>query len=121
MPTIRRAVTEDAREFNSLINQLGGPNVFRSQFGQYNFTSLIEYSHLALSAITEDGSCGCFAVFSDGILSVGDNISFDDILFNLNDLLPCRVSFLSVACSFCCLFFSLPPFSLLFSHLLNLS
>lgn len=92
MTIIRRAITEDAREFNALINQLGGPNVFRAQFGQYNFTSLVEYSHLALSAITDDGSCGCFAAFSDGILSVGDNISFDDIILQLNDLLPCRVS-----------------------------
>jgi hypothetical protein len=91
MPIVRRAEIEDAREFNALVNQLGGPNVFRAQFGQYNFTSLIEYSHLALFSPTDDGSCGCFASFSDGILSVGDNLSFDQIITTLSDLIPCRV------------------------------
>jgi hypothetical protein len=90
-PTIRRAAVEDGREFNALVNQLGGPNVFRAQFGQYNFTSLVEYSHVSLFAPTDEGSCGCFASFSDGILSVGDNLSFDEIINILNDLLPCRV------------------------------
>lgn len=98
MPTVRRATIEDGREFNALVNQLGGPNVFRAQFGQYNYTSLIEYSHVALFAPSDEGSCGCFASFSDGILSVGDNMTFDEIIHSLNDLLPCRVSVVSMKC-----------------------
>lgn len=91
--SIRRANIDDGREFNALVNELGGTNVFRAQFGQFNFTSLIEYAHLSLYAKADDGSCGCFAAFSDGLLSVGENVSFDDILRSLSDLVPCRVRF----------------------------
>lgn len=89
---VRQAEINDGREFNALVNSLGGASLFRAQFGQYNFTSLIEYAHLSLLIPAEDDTCGCFATFCDGQLSMSDGPSFDDILLSLSELLPCRVN-----------------------------
>ena len=45
---VRRSESEDGRYFNNLVTNLGGPNLFRALFGQYNFTSLVEYSYCSL-------------------------------------------------------------------------
>lgn len=90
---IRRAEVEDGREFNALVNSLGGQALFRALFGQYNFTSLVEYSHLSLIAINEEESCVCFAAFSDGAAGTTDIVQFDELLIHLSTIIPCRVSF----------------------------
>jgi hypothetical protein len=89
--SVRKAEISDGREFNALVNSLGGPSLFRAQFGQYNFTSLIEYAHMSLLMPAEDDTCGCFATFCDGQLNTSDGASFDDILLSLSELVPCRV------------------------------
>ena len=88
---VRRAEVEDGREFNILINSLGGQALFRALFGQYNFTSLVEYAHLSLIAMNEDDSCVCFAAFSDGSAGASDNIQFDELILQLSSIIPCRV------------------------------
>lgn len=88
---IRRAEVEDGREFNILINSLGGQALFRALFGQYNFTSLVEYAHLSLVAMNEEDSCVCFAAFSDGSAGTSENIPFDELILQLSSTIPCRV------------------------------
>lgn len=89
---MRSADISDGREFNSLVNTLGGANLFRAQFGQYNFTSLIEYAHMSVYMPSDDESCGAFAAFCDGQLNLSDGLSFDELLASLSELVPCRVS-----------------------------
>lgn len=90
--SVRKADINDGREFNALVNTLGGASLFRAQFGQYNFTSLIEYAHMSLLLPAEDGSCGGFATFCDGQLNLSDGATFDEIIASLSELVPCRVS-----------------------------
>jgi hypothetical protein len=92
---IRKAVVDDVRAFNGLINSLGGTNLFRALFGQYNFTSIIEYSYLSLITILNDSSV-CFASFSDGLSNSTENISFDYIIEEISQIMPCRVSVVNV-------------------------
>ena len=92
---MRRSEAEDGRHFNNLVTNLGGPNVFRALFGQYNFTSLIEYSYYSLIGINESDQCGLFATFNDGMLTTQDNINFDILIDALTGVLPCRVSSLT--------------------------
>lgn len=88
----RKAEIEDGRYFTGLINSLGGTNLFRALFGQYNYTSIIEYSYLTLIAIKDrDVSVG-FASFNDGFISNPDNISFEYIIEEVSQIMPCRVS-----------------------------
>lgn len=89
---VRRSEAEDGRHFNNLVTNLGGPNVFRALFGQYNFTSLVEYSYYSLIGLNENNQCGLFATFNDGMLTAQDNTPFHILVDALSDLVPCRVS-----------------------------
>ena len=89
---VRRSEAEDGRLFNSLVTNLGGPNLFRALFGQYNYTSLVEYSYCSLIGLDESEQCGLFATFNDGMLTTQDTIPFNILLDALGEILPCRVS-----------------------------
>jgi hypothetical protein len=89
---VRRSEAEDGRHFNNLVTNLGGPNLFRALFGQYNFTSLVEYSFCSLIGLNENDQCGLFATFNDGMLTTQDNVPFDILIDSLSGILPCRVS-----------------------------
>ena len=86
---IRDASSEDARNFNNLINTSGGAVFFRATFGQYNFQLMAEMSDVSLIA-TSDNDEKCI-----GYLSVADCPSigkegdaFDKALLRLQDFRP---------------------------------
>lgn len=90
---IRPAVIEDNRNFNLLIKSLGGPNLFKALFGQYNFTSLIEYAYVSMVAINENEECVGFVCFNDGIITWSDEgPSFDELIESLQQTVPCQAS-----------------------------
>mmetsp|Transcript_25436 Transcript_25436/g.42865 ORF Transcript_25436/g.42865 Transcript_25436/m.42865 type:complete len:1363 (+) Transcript_25436:41-4129(+) len=89
---VRRSESEDGRYFNNLVTNLGGPNLFRALFGQYNFTSLVEYSYCSLIGLNESDQCGLFATFNDGMLTTQDNVPFHELLDALTEVLPCRLT-----------------------------
>ena len=86
---IRRAEIEDSKAFNTLINGQGGQALFRASFGQYNFSSLVEYSYLSMVAYADDEICTAFASFSDSVSLAGE---FDETIEALQEILPCKVS-----------------------------
>lgn len=86
-----KSSVEDGAAFSSLINGLGGQSLYRALFGQYNFTSLVEYTYVTVSAKNEDGLLGGFASFNDGLS--GDLESFDHFLEEIATIVPeCSVS-----------------------------
>ena len=86
---VRRAVLEDVRSFNALVNMSGGAVFFRATFGQYNFSMLTEMSDLALSATTVEGDnmVGYLAVADcPSIGKEGD--AFDKYILRLQEFMP---------------------------------
>lgn len=89
---IRGATIEDTPAFNNLVQACGGQPLLKSIFGQYNYSSLIEYSALTIIAGTENGALA-FAAFNDGgIGSASEMDSFDEILDELRNVLPVKVT-----------------------------
>ena len=73
--TYYKSTIEDGLGFSALINSLGGQSLYRSLFGQYNFTSLVEYSYLTISVVNGDGAFSGFISVNDGLPN--DVESFD--------------------------------------------
>ena len=84
--TCHQSSVEDGAAFSSLINGLGGQSLYRALFGQYNFTSLVEYTYLTVSAKNDEGLMGGFASFNDGLS--GDLESFDSFLAEIAAFVP---------------------------------
>lgn len=88
---IKLATIENNPEFNGLVNACGGQPLLKSIFGQYNFSSLVEFSYLTLIA-SNDKECLGFVAFNDGGLVSGEMESFDEILEELRPIIPVKVS-----------------------------
>ena len=81
-----RSTIDDGPAFTALINALGGQSLYRALFGQYNFTSLIEYTYLTISAKNDDGALGGFVSLNDGLS--GDEDPLDIFLDKIKDFVP---------------------------------
>ena len=86
----RRAEFDDVRDFNNLINGLGGQSLFRAWFGQFNYATLLEYSYLSLICHSNKDICVGFLSLNDSANS-GDLQSFEPILECIKQLLPVKV------------------------------
>lgn len=75
---IRRAEINDVINFNSLVTSLGRTAYFRAIFGPFNFSNIVEYSHLALLA-TSGGNDENVAV---GFVSITDSSNLDSLPFD---------------------------------------
>lgn len=73
-----KSTLEDGAAFSALINSLGGQSLYRALYGQYNYTSLVEYTYLSVSAKNEEGVVGGFVSLNDGL--PGDIEPFHDFL-----------------------------------------
>jgi hypothetical protein len=88
---IRRAEINDVVEFNGLLSSLDGVPLFKAIFGTFNYTNLIEYSHLSLIA-----SHSSNAESAQGFVSISDSPSIDSLSFEssisqLKPFLPVEV------------------------------
>lgn len=84
--TCCRATVDDGAAFSALINGLGGQSLYRALYGQYNFTSLVEYSYLTISAKNEEDVLGGFLSFNDAL--TGDAEPFDEFLNRVSSAAP---------------------------------
>lgn len=73
---VRRAEIDDIGEFNSLISSLGRVPLFRAIFGAFNYSNIIEFSHLSLIA-----TCGCDENSAVGFISITDSLNLDSLSF----------------------------------------
>jgi hypothetical protein len=89
---IRRAEINDVINFNSLVTSLGRTPYFRAIFGPYNYSNIIEYSHLTLLATTggndENTAVGFVSITDSTSL---DSLSFDSVIIRLQKYLPLQV------------------------------
>jgi hypothetical protein len=89
---IRRAEINDVINFNSLVTSLGRTAYFRAIFGPYNYSNIIEYSHLTLLATSGDGDentgVGLVSITDSSNL---DSLSFDSVITSLQQFLPLQV------------------------------
>lgn len=88
---IRRAEINDVVEFNGLLSSLDGVPLFKAIFGTFNYTNLVEYSHLSLIA-----SHSSNAESAQGFVSLSDSPSIDSLSFEssisqLKPFLPVEV------------------------------
>jgi hypothetical protein len=88
--SIRKASIEDNANFNSIVQACGGQPLLKSIFGQYNYSSLIEYSYLSIIATNEKGGVA-FASFNDGGINSGEMESFDELMDELRHCIPVKV------------------------------
>jgi hypothetical protein len=87
---VRDSTQEDAHLFNRLLNNLGGPSLYRAVFGQFNYASLVDFSHLSLIALqtkTSEENCIGYMAINDGVLST-DSDNFEKYVAALNQMLP---------------------------------
>lgn len=73
---IRRAEIDDVVSFNALVSSLGRVPLFRAIFGAFNYSNIVEYSHLSLIA-----SCGSDAE-AVGFVSITDTSTLDSLTFD---------------------------------------
>jgi hypothetical protein len=78
---LKKTTTADVGDLTNLINNIGGQSLYRSLFGSYNFSNLIEFSILCLTARNQQGIVGGFVAFNDG--GVGNIDTFDNIVCGL--------------------------------------
>lgn len=83
---LKKTTAADVGDLTNLINSIGGQSLYRSLFGSYNFSNLIEFSVLSLTARNHDGIVGGVVAFNDGCVGAID--SFDDIVGGLKHGLP---------------------------------
>ena len=74
---IRRAEIEDVVSFNALVSSLGRVPLFRAIFGAFNYSNIVEYSHLSLIA-----TCGSDADSAVGFVSIADSSTLDSLTFD---------------------------------------
>ena len=89
---IRRAKIENVVEFNALISSLGRVPLFRAIFGQYNYSSIVEFSHLTLlaSCANEENVAVGFVSITDS--SCIDSLSFESAILELKPFIPVEVN-----------------------------
>ena len=73
---IRRAKADDVGEFNALVSSLGRVPLFRAIFGAFNYSNIVEFSHLSLLA-----TCGSDKDSAVGFISMSDSLSLDTLSF----------------------------------------
>jgi hypothetical protein len=73
---IRRAEIDDVVNFNALVSSLGRVPLFRAIFGAFNYSNIVEYSHLSLIA-----TCGSDADSAVGFVSISDSSTLDSLTF----------------------------------------
>jgi hypothetical protein len=78
---LKKTTAADVGDLTNLINNIGGQSLYRSLFGSYNFSNLIEFSVLCLTARNQQGIVGGFVAFNDGC--VGNVDTFDSIVCGL--------------------------------------
>ena len=88
---IRRAEINDVVEFNGLLSSLGRVPLFKATFGAFNYSNIVEYSHLSLLATcgSEDNSALGFVSITDS--SSVDSLSFENAILKLKPYLPVEV------------------------------
>jgi hypothetical protein len=91
---IRRAEINDVVEFNGLVSSLGRVPLFKATFGAFNYSNIVEYSHLSLLATcgSEDNSALGFVSITDS--SSVDSLSFENAILKLKPFLPVEVGIL---------------------------
>ena len=85
--TIRRAEIDDARVFSSLISDNGGSSYVKSSFGQFNFSSLVEFSYISLIC-GDENKASSFCSFNDGSIVGGEPESFEEAMDEVKQLVP---------------------------------
>lgn len=92
---IRRAEINDVVEFNTLVSNLGRVPLFRATFGTFNYSNIVEYSHLALLATcgNDDNAALGFASITDA--SGMDSLSFENAIIELKAYIPVEVRLLT--------------------------
>ena len=88
---IRRAEINDVVEFNGLLNSLDGVPLFKSIFGTFNYSNLIEYSHLSLIASHSGNYDSALGFVSISDSSNIDSFSFESSIEQLKPFLPVEV------------------------------
>lgn len=94
---VRKVDNEDSRHFTPLLNTLGGIGLFRAIFGQFSFSSLVEYCLTTLITIVNDGEgdegeeAVAFISVNDNISSTADADLTEKMLTELSNFFPAQV------------------------------
>lgn len=88
---IRRAKIDNVVEFNALISSLGRVPLFRAIFGQYNYSSIVDFSHLSLIAYCENDANVAVGFVSITDSSCIDSLSFESAILELKPYVSVEV------------------------------
>lgn len=88
---IRRAEHDDILRFNFLISSLGRVPLFKATFGSFNYSSIVEYSHLSLLAACGDDEESALGFVSISDSTLLESVSFDNAIFELQQYIPIEV------------------------------
>ena len=91
MPPITRVSDfDDIRGFNSLLQVAGGAAFFKAIFGQYNFTSILEFSHLSITSQASDDkdSLHGFVALNDSTTCLAGDDNFDGLVAAIKSFIP---------------------------------
>jgi len=93
---LRIAQVSDSRAFNALLNSEGGQALYKAYFGQFSFSSLVEYSFSSLIYIgsaenVEDDICSAFMAINDCVSNNSDPDDVEKVIDELSPFVPLQV------------------------------
>lgn len=91
------AQLEDTRSFNAAVASQGGLPLFKAIFGQFNFSSLIEFSFSALFfgkrvEGVEDDVCVSFIAVHENVSSTAEPDAAEKVVDELSHIFPAQIS-----------------------------
>ena len=93
---LRNAQVGDSRAFNALLTSEGGQALFKAYFGQFSYSSLVEYGFSSLICIgtaenVEEDICSAFMAISDSISGNSDPDDVEKVIDELSSFIPLQV------------------------------